>query len=112
MSRYCPKCGAEFGTDDETCPRCNFDPTETPTTKGSGPVSSSDTAAVQTDSKSGVASLFWVVALAGAVVAGVVAVSGIMNAQSAPQEAAAAGMAVAIAVIPYVFARAVQALVE
>ncbi len=109
MSRYCPKCGAEFGTDDETCPRCNFDPSKTPTTKGD-PVSSSDTTAAQTGSKSGVASLFWGITLAGAVVAGVVAVAGFTNAQSAPQEAAAAGMAVAIAVIPYIFARAVQQL--
>lgn len=42
------------------------------------------------------------------VVAGFVLVGGLMSSSSAPQQAAVAACAVAIAVIPYVFARAAQ----
>jgi hypothetical protein len=116
MARYCPKCGAQFGTEDETCPRCSFDPNETDSER----TTSTPTAEITpteggskkagTSGKSPLVTLFWLIALAGALVGGGVAIAGINSAHSAPQEAAAAGMAVAVAVIPYVLARAVQEL--
>lgn len=49
-----------------------------------------------------------IVSIIGAVVGGVTLVLGFMGAKSAPQEAAAAAMAVAFAVVPYVIFRVLQ----
>lgn len=54
--------------------------------------------------------LGWVLALLGALLAAFVLVVMVAGANGAPQEAAGAAIAAAIAVIPYVFARAVEAL--
>lgn len=51
---------------------------------------------------------FGLVATAAAVVAGLVFLAMMTSAESAPQEAAGAGIALAIAVIPYVFARGLE----
>jgi hypothetical protein len=48
----------------------------------------------------------WLVALLGALAGGVVLLLGFLFASGAPQEAAAAGLACGLAVIPYVLARA------
>jgi DNA-directed RNA polymerase subunit RPC12/RpoP len=53
---------------------------------------------------------FWVITLAGCVIGGLIGVLGVVGAHSAPQEAAAASIAVACAVIPYCFARAFDEL--
>lgn len=50
--------------------------------------------------------LFWGVSLIMSVVGALVAYSGMAAANGAPQEAAAAAMGLAIAVIPYCFCRA------
>lgn len=50
----------------------------------------------------------YVVTLLATAVGGFVLVIGLSHATSAPQEAAAAATALALAVIPYVFARCVQ----
>lgn len=44
----------------------------------------------------------------GSILGGIVLLFGFMGAKSAPQEAASAALAVALAVIPYVFFRALQ----
>ena len=53
---------------------------------------------------------FGFLSLFGAIVAALVLLTGMFTAQSAPQEAAIAALAIAIAVIPYVFFRVLQAL--
>ncbi len=53
-----------------------------------------------------------IVALLGAVAGGVTLFGTFAGSKSAPQEAAGAAIAVALAVIPYVFARAVQIVVD
>jgi DNA-binding transcriptional LysR family regulator len=52
--------------------------------------------------------LCWFGAAFGAVVGGVLAFGGIVTATGAPQQAAAASMGCVIAIVPYVFARAVS----
>ncbi len=52
----------------------------------------------------------WVIALLGSIAAGAVFVEMMSVATSAPQEAAGAAIAVGIAIIPYVLARAVSEL--
>ena len=49
---------------------------------------------------------FWMITMVAAVLAGGVFIWGLMAAESAPQEAAIAGVALAIAIIPYCFTRA------
>lgn len=49
-----------------------------------------------------------VVSIIGSIAGGTVLLLGFMGAQSAPQEAASAALAIALAVIPYVFFRAIQ----
>lgn len=53
---------------------------------------------------------FGFLSLLGAIVGALVLLSGMFTAQSAPQEAAIGALAIAIAVIPYVFFRVLQAL--
>ena len=50
----------------------------------------------------------YLVAWVGSVIGGLTLLYGIAASKGAPQEAAAAAMAIAFAVIPYVFARCVQ----
>lgn len=54
--------------------------------------------------------LFWITTIISSGLGGFVAIEGIANASSAPQQAAAAAMGVAFAVIPYCIARAVSEL--
>ncbi|ONG55729.1 hypothetical protein BKE38_08665 [Pseudoroseomonas deserti] len=51
---------------------------------------------------------FYVLTIIGALIGGFWLLMAIFGAKSAPQEAAAAAIAAACAIIPYVFARAVQ----
>jgi hypothetical protein len=50
--------------------------------------------------------ILWVLTIIGCIVGGFIAVAGILGANGAPQEAAAAAVGVACAVIPYCLARA------
>jgi hypothetical protein len=52
----------------------------------------------------------WVLALLASLLAGTVFLFGILNASSAPQESSVSAIAIAIATIPYVIARAVEKL--
>ena len=52
--------------------------------------------------------LLWFVTIIGSMLGGLVMFVGVNEAKGAPQEAAAAAMAVAMAVIPYCLARAVS----
>lgn len=52
--------------------------------------------------------LLYVVTLISSAIGGLVLLGGVVGARSAPQEAAGAAMAIALAVIPYVFTRCVQ----
>lgn len=56
--------------------------------------------------------IFWILTILGTLLGGAIALMGIMNAQGAPQEAAAAAVGVACAVIPYCLARAVSELTK
>jgi hypothetical protein len=53
---------------------------------------------------------FWVIAIVGAVFGGLQLFSSMMSATGAPQQAAGAAMGAAMAIIPYVIARAVDEL--
>jgi hypothetical protein len=53
----------------------------------------------------------WVITAVAAALATLFFVSGTAEANGAPQEAAAAAMALAIAVIPYVFTRCIEGMV-
>lgn len=57
-----------------------------------------------------IARTFWVCALLGAVGGGFVGYMSVVMASGAPQEAAGAAIGCLIAVVPYVFARAVDEL--
>lgn len=50
----------------------------------------------------------WIMVIIGSILGGLGTLLGILTANGAPQQAAAAAMGVAFAVIPYCFARAVQ----
>jgi hypothetical protein len=52
----------------------------------------------------------WVITMIGACLGTLVLVLGFASAKGAPQEAASAALAVALAVIPYVFTRAVEGI--
>src|SRR5215831_9465638 len=52
----------------------------------------------------------WVAVIVGSVIGGLVFVVGLATAEGAPQQAATAGMALAVVVLPYGFARAVGKL--
>jgi hypothetical protein len=52
----------------------------------------------------------WVISAITAVVGILFLIAGFAAAESAPQEASAAGLAIGIAAIPYVFARAMHSL--
>lgn len=51
---------------------------------------------------------FWVCTLLASILAGAVLAFGLLMAKGAPQEAATAGVALCLAVIPYVFTRAIE----
>ncbi|MDR2196266.1 MAG: hypothetical protein LBE50_06775 [Gallionellaceae bacterium] len=52
--------------------------------------------------------ILWIITVVGSVLGGLMALIGIFASKSAPQEAAAAAMGLALAVIPYCLARAVS----
>jgi len=52
--------------------------------------------------------LFWGVAMVGAFIGGCVLILSVLGANGAPQEAAGAAIAMALGVLPYVLARAVD----
>jgi len=54
----------------------------------------------------------WACAAAGAIMGGLDGFVGLAGAESAPQQAAAAAYAVALAVVPYVFARAFDEITD
>lgn len=54
----------------------------------------------------------WVITIISCIIAGMVLLATFTSSNGAPQEAAGAAMAAAIAVIPYVFSRAVTELSE
>jgi hypothetical protein len=54
--------------------------------------------------------VLWIVTIVGSILGALIAVFGVAGAESAPQEAAAAAVGVAAAVIPYCLARAVSEL--
>lgn len=58
-----------------------------------------------------IAELFWWISLCAAIVGAIILATTVQYAQSAPQEASGAALAVGVAVIPYVFARATHELV-
>ena len=53
---------------------------------------------------------FWVISLLSAIGAGMLLFFTIMSSNGAPQEAAGAAMSCAVAIIPYIFARAFEKL--
>lgn len=53
---------------------------------------------------------FWMVTILACIIAGALFIFTITSSKGAPQEAAGAAMACAVAIIPYVFARAVEKL--
>ncbi|MBS0472549.1 MAG: hypothetical protein JSR60_15865 [Proteobacteria bacterium] len=54
----------------------------------------------------------WVATTLACCVAAVLFIDGLRHADSSPKQAAAAGIAIAIVVIPYVFTRGVEAIAE
>lgn len=56
--------------------------------------------------------IFWILTILGTILGGAIALLGVMNAKGAPQEAAAAAVGVACAVIPYCLARAVSEITK
>jgi hypothetical protein len=53
---------------------------------------------------------FWIITILACIVAGFLFVVTVSQSNGAPQEAAGAAMACALAIIPYVFARAIEKL--
>ncbi|MCF8534081.1 MAG: hypothetical protein K9G48_13820 [Reyranella sp.] len=52
----------------------------------------------------------WVCTMLASVVGGLVFAGGMLGAKSAPQEAAVAAMGLCIAIIPYIFTRAIEGI--
>lgn len=59
-----------------------------------------------------VSKFFWIVTVLGSLLGGAIMFFGVLFANGAPQEAAAAAVGVAFAVIPYCIARAAKELGE
>jgi hypothetical protein len=59
-----------------------------------------------------IAKFFWVVAIVGAILGGILVMATMAGANGAPQEAAGAAMACAFCIIPYVLARASEGLAK
>lgn len=55
-------------------------------------------------------SFLWICTLLASVLAGLVLVASVVGAKGAPQEAAGAAIALCVAVIPYVFTRAIEGI--
>lgn len=66
--------------------------------------------AEKTDSVGTVVRFFWLISLVSALAGGLAAIAMISGATGAPQEAAGAAIACVIAIVPYVFARALSEL--
>lgn len=52
--------------------------------------------------------MLWTLTVVGSVLGGIILILGVMSAESAPQEAAIAAIAIGLSVIPYCLARAVS----
>lgn len=59
---------------------------------------------------SGLVRLCWIVTVVATLPGAYLLISAFMDAQSAPQEAALAAMAMAVVVVPYIFTRAMEGL--
>lgn len=108
--RQCERAGGKIDASlGDTCPKCKreVDSEDHPRV---GLLTSGHRSS-KTDSKfGGVSTLLWGLTCIAALVAGLILAVTVSQADSAPQEAAGAAMAVGIAVIPYVFARSVEAI--
>ena len=58
----------------------------------------------------GIVKFCWIVSATTAVIGILILIGGVTAADSAPQEASAAGIGIGVAAIPYVFARAIHKL--
>jgi uncharacterized membrane protein YvbJ len=100
-----------------TCTNCRTDnPPNVRFCNGCGHRLTSTTASVKPVTSSGVVRglkiVVWIIPILGAGAGGLVLVAGMTTAGSAPQEAVVCALACAIAIIPYVFARAVSEIIS
>lgn len=74
----------------------------------------SSTAPTKADTKSqssnGLLIIVWTISFLGTIAGGIILFMGMSSAQSAPQEAVIVALAIACAVLPYCFARAISEL--
>jgi uncharacterized membrane protein YvbJ len=108
-SERCPLCGVEIERTATVCPNCGKGLT------GRALLSAYELQQQQQRGASPprtVAKVFWVITLLAVPLAVFVGYVGVVQANGAPQEAAAAAIACAICIAPYVFARAVDELIR
>jgi hypothetical protein len=106
----CPHCGTKVGRYDQKCAECGKGLSGAALLASSYIPLSNDQAVRARQSASGAAKFFWIVAIIGAVLGGLQFVGSMASATGSPQQAAGAAMGCALAIIPYVIARAVDEL--
>jgi predicted nucleic acid-binding Zn ribbon protein len=101
-AQTCPHCGADVSPYDKTCGQCGKG------LSGRALLAPSE----QKRDRRLVARLFWILPLLAVPVSVFIAYVGIVGANGAPQEAAAAGIACFICIAPYVLARTIDELIR
>jgi hypothetical protein len=104
----CPRCAEEVSPTDQTCPHCGKGMAGRAALAVTPASHATDGSSRGKPGASPIAKVFYVIAAGGSVLGLVDLLNGIANATGAPQQAAAGAMGAAYAVIPYVFARAVD----
>lgn len=116
MATTCPKCqtvnAAATGAPNETCPQCGVIYTRTVVVQAQRRVADSTRASVPakpTGAPGALERLCWWVVVVGCAIA-IVHLGITIDAETAPQQAAGAGLALGFAAVPYCLARAIQHL--
>jgi uncharacterized membrane protein YvbJ len=99
---FCQKCGAQLPQDAVFCPACGTNQQQV--------AAASVTALRRPQADTCFLRGLWVIAFLGAIFGAFVVFFGVVNANGAPQEASAAAIGIAMAVIPYCIARATSEL--
>lgn len=121
MKKYCAKCGGENNASDSKCFKCGFPlqdkdvaaalANEPPVTRQPQNIQIGLDNEMSSFSQ-GILILVWIGACCSAAIGGLIILSGMAAAQSAPQEASVCAFGLSWAIIPYCIARGVTEMVR